>query len=178
MDENQYHTIPYHTIPPNPNVVLKRFTTSDSDSDVTSSDNSRKSLSSWLPMKRRLGNVVKDTADNRTKKLSQAIHHIICENQLLHQENEGLREAVTVKKKRTLKTQPFKLKKDDLANSSAMWWSPQSIRAEKQRIHQEQLDKEQKKQQKEDNAKARKASQVMKAKLVEEGKAQRRAAAL
>jgi hypothetical protein len=90
--------------PPNPNVVLKQFTTRDSESDVTSSDNSGKSLSSWFPMKRRLGNVVKDTADNRTKKLSQAIHHIICENQLLHQENEGLREAVAVKKKRTLKT--------------------------------------------------------------------------
>ena len=59
-----------------------------------------------------------------------------------------------------------------------MWWSPWSIRTEKQRINQEQLDKEQVEQQKKDNAKAREASQAMQVKLVEEGKAQKRAAAL
>jgi hypothetical protein len=129
-------------------------------------------------MKRRLGNVVKDTANNMTKKLSQAIHHIICENKLLHQENEDLRAAVAIKKNRTLKTQPFKPKKDDLVNGGAMWWSPRSTRTKEQRINQKQLDKEQVQQQKKDNAKDRRASQIMKAKLVEEGKAQRRAAAL
>jgi hypothetical protein len=84
--------------PPNPNVVLKWFTSKDSESNVTNSDNFRTSISGWFPLKRRLGNVFKDTANNRTMKLSQAIHHIICENQLLHQENEGLRAAVTIKK--------------------------------------------------------------------------------
>jgi hypothetical protein len=151
--------------------VLKRFTTKDSESATTNSDNSKTSLSGWFPLKRRLGNVVKDTADNKTKKLSQAIYHIICENQLLHQENKGLRAAVTIKRMRTLKTQPFKPKKDNLAISSAMWWSPRSTRTGKQRINQEQLDKEQVKQQKKDNSKARQAAQVMRANLIEEGKA-------
>ena len=56
--------------PPNADIILQRFTTEGSESVPTSSDDLKADLSTWFPMKRRLGKVAKDSAKKRTRQLS------------------------------------------------------------------------------------------------------------
>jgi hypothetical protein len=42
---------------------------------------------------------VKDQSSKDARKLSQSFHHLSVQNQLLHHEIEGLKEALAVKKK-------------------------------------------------------------------------------
>ena len=123
-DENQYQPT---NQPQNANVILKRFRVSDSDSNSTSSDESETSLSGWFAISRRLKKVVKDNTEKKTMQLAQAIHHLICENELLKHENEGLREALLIKKKLQSRGRPFQPQEEDLEHGGAKWWSPRSI---------------------------------------------------
>jgi regulator of replication initiation timing len=46
---------------------------------------------------RGLKRVAKDGVDKKTEQLAQAIHHIVCENELLKHENEGLQQALKIR---------------------------------------------------------------------------------
>lgn len=159
--------------PRNANVILKRFMANDSDSNPTSSDDSQTSLSGWFTINRRLKKVAKDEADGKTKQLAQAIHHLVCQNELLKHENKGLQEAVAAKEKRQARGKPFQPREEDLEHGGAAWWSPRSIRRQKHRLEEEDLDKQQKEQQKAADKDARRAARELKARLVAEGKAAR-----
>ncbi|KAF1978702.1 hypothetical protein BU23DRAFT_595819 [Bimuria novae-zelandiae CBS 107.79] len=78
------------------NVVLERFRKQDNNK-------SEARLSALLPedwrqMERLIRAAVKDTSAETSQKLSQTLHQLQVQNELLHYENSGLRDALTAKK--------------------------------------------------------------------------------
>ena len=112
--------------------------------------------------------MVKDSTEKKTMQLAQAIHHLICENELLKHENQGLREALLIKNKRQTRGRPFQPREEDLEHGGAKWWSPRSIQREKRRLEQDEKDKQQKELQRSVDRDARKSAQQLRARLVAE----------
>jgi hypothetical protein len=59
--------------------------------------------------------------DNKAKKLSQTIHHISIQKQLLEHKNQGLREALVIQKKRSKQGRPLPLNQPDKYHSGAIF---------------------------------------------------------
>ena len=112
--------------------------------------------------------MVKDSTEKKTMQLAQAIHHLICENELLKHENEGWREAHPIKKKRQSRGRPFRPREEDSEHGGAKWWSPRSIRREKRRLEQEDKDKQDNELQILADRDARKSAQQLRARLAAE----------
>lgn len=98
---------------------------------------------------RQFDRVVKDKRLGEANALRQVIHHLAIQNELLHHENEGLIEALKVKKKQDKKSNALDLVKHNLNNwGGARWYSPQSFgeartreRIMKETHHKEELEK-------------------------------------
>ncbi|KAF1937533.1 hypothetical protein EJ02DRAFT_313301, partial [Clathrospora elynae] len=87
----------------------------------------------------------------------QVLHHLQVNNELVSQENKGLREAVQTKKKQKQKGVPLDLQQRQEYHGSAVMWSPRKGREAgvrrtvmEQQAEQEKLDKAKRKQEKED----------------------------
>ncbi|KAF1935621.1 hypothetical protein EJ02DRAFT_330495, partial [Clathrospora elynae] len=87
----------------------------------------------------------------------QVLHHLQVNNELISQENEGLREAVQTKKKQKQKGVPLDLQQRQEYHGGAVMWSPRKGREAgvrrkvmEQQTEQEKLDKAKRKQEKED----------------------------
>ena len=99
-------------------------------------------------MERLVRSAVKDTAAEESKSLSQTLHRLQVQNELLHHENDGLREALTVKKRHKKHSKPLDLQQRQEYHGGAVFWSPRKIRearareiVKQQEEHKEQLAK-------------------------------------
>jgi hypothetical protein len=108
-------------------------------------------------MRKLIDNSVKDGADKVAKTLTQTLHHLQVNNELISQENEGLREALQTKKKHKQKGVPLDLQQRQEYHGGAVMWSPRKGREAEvrrtimeQQAEQEKLDKAKRKQGKED----------------------------
>ena len=63
--------------------------------------------------------MVKDSTEKKIVQLAQSIHHLICENELLKQDKEGLIEALIIKKRCQGRGRPFQLREKDLEHEGA-----------------------------------------------------------
>lgn len=98
---------------------------------------------------RHFDRVAKDKKSAEAKALRQVIHHLAVQNELLHYENEGLVEALKMKKKQNKKSKASDLVKRHFRDwSGAKWHSPRSFqeartcdRIIKETQHQEELEK-------------------------------------
>jgi hypothetical protein len=96
--------------PLNPNVVLKRFSNTTLDKQESrESSTSVLSTFNWRKMEQLVRVAVKDQATTEAKKLSRLLHSLQVQNELLHHENNGLREALAVKKKHKKHSKPLDL---------------------------------------------------------------------
>jgi hypothetical protein len=105
---------------------------------------------------------------NKAKKLSQTVHHISIQKQLLEHENQGLREALVIQKKRSKRGRPLPLDRPDEYHSRAVFWSPYSVQQARDRQHQKDVEEQQIQLQKSEQAEARQASRQLKARLLQE----------
>ncbi|KAF1940369.1 hypothetical protein EJ02DRAFT_494961, partial [Clathrospora elynae] len=86
-------------LPLDPDVILKRFTNiSPTDQSSWESSVSTLSASDWRKIERLLQVVANGSRTKHTQKLSQTIHSMSVNQQLLQHENEGLREALSIKR--------------------------------------------------------------------------------
>lgn len=76
------------------------------------------------------------------QQLSYTIHHISIQKQLLEEENKGLREALTTKKRRSRKGRPLPPDRSDSYYGGAVIWSPRSVQRARERQQQLDQDKE------------------------------------
>ncbi|KAF1976803.1 hypothetical protein BU23DRAFT_565482 [Bimuria novae-zelandiae CBS 107.79] len=103
-------------------VVLKRFKSKEVERPSSSeSTTSVLSASNWRKIERLLRQVVEDVHNSRSRQLSQTIHTIAIQKQLLQHENERLREALINEKKRRQRGKPLLLKAPQEYNSSAVF---------------------------------------------------------
>jgi hypothetical protein len=117
--------------PMDPNVVLKRLIhtpSPDRSSPSHLSDND------WTHTERLFRSAVKDVHQEESKKLSLSLHHLSTENQVLHHENQGLREALLIKKKHKSKGKVLDLQQRQEYHGGGVLYSPRKVREGKARI--------------------------------------------
>ena len=120
--------------PPNPSRVLDRFThgtpeaaeSSDSSTSVYSGDD-------WLKIQSLIKAAVKDSNSSETRKLHRTLHHLSVQNQLLHHEFQGLKEAIQTKKKHNKKSITLPLQREKEYRSKVTFWSPSKRREAEER---------------------------------------------
>ncbi|OAF98483.1 uncharacterized protein CC84DRAFT_1182168 [Paraphaeosphaeria sporulosa] len=152
--------------PLNPQRILDRFHQSTpSCRDTPNSDTSALSASDWRKINQLLKAVVGVGGDSQAKKLSQTVHHITIQKQLLDEENKHLREALLTKKRRSKKGRPLPL---DQSYGGAIFWSPSKVQRARDLEHQLDQVEKQKERQQADQIEARRANQLLNARLAEE----------
>ena len=85
--------------PKDRNAILKRFHPQTPDEDQSTRSSPSLNNADFRKIREVVQSVVKEGADKEAKKVTQAFHHLQVQNELLHYELEGLREAITTKKK-------------------------------------------------------------------------------
>ncbi|KAF1357496.1 hypothetical protein EJ07DRAFT_127969 [Lizonia empirigonia] len=96
-----------------------------------------------------LDSVVADKSSEEARALRQKVHTLAIDNELLRNENDGLSESLTIKKKQDKKSKALNLVKPALNYwGGARWWSPRSFKEArhreqilKQTAHAEELEK-------------------------------------
>jgi hypothetical protein len=125
--------------PKDPDVILKRF---DDKEQEEAGEASRLSGSDWRHMERLVRAAVSDRTADESKKLSETLHSLAVQNELLHDENDGLREALDDKKKRKDRGKRLDLQREDSYHSGATFWSPHKIRQARARELEKQQQEE------------------------------------
>ncbi|KAF2831231.1 hypothetical protein CC86DRAFT_281956 [Ophiobolus disseminans] len=72
-------------------------------------------------MERLVRSAVSDRGADKLKKLSQTVHSLATQNELLRHENEGLKEALTVKKRHRKVSKPLDLQQREEYHGGAMF---------------------------------------------------------
>ncbi|KAF2819144.1 hypothetical protein CC86DRAFT_239679, partial [Ophiobolus disseminans] len=123
--------------------IPKRFTDNTSEAPAQPS---ALTSNNWRYMERLVRSAVNDQGADELKKLSQTIHSLATQNELLHHKNEGLKEALIVKKRHRKVSKPLDLQQREEYHSGAIFWSPQKVRearareaVKEQEQHQEML---------------------------------------
>jgi hypothetical protein len=140
--------------PPNRDVILKRFNKEASSSDESST--SVLSGQDWLKIESLIRKSTRDESTKEAKKLRRSLHHISVQNELLHHEIQGLKEALMVKKKHKKKRFTLQLNSQEGYHGGAVFWSPRKVRqarddevSRQREVQQQQLQKAERSQLKE-----------------------------
>ena len=83
--------------------------------------------SEWRQIERLLRSTVDRTSDE-AKTLSNLIHHVTVQKELLEDENKGLRDALTTKKNHNKKGRVLDLQQREEYHGGAVIWSPRKLR--------------------------------------------------
>jgi hypothetical protein len=160
--------------PFNPDVILDRFTNDDSD---TSSNASEEAPTYGGEAWQKLNTVMKRALSGASEKdasiVRQSLHHMAIQNTLLQSENEGLLDALTVKKRREMEGKSLDMLQHYEYWGPSMMWTPRSFREAKVRMKQAQEEKEADELDKANTRELKKASKLYNDKIAEEKKAQR-----
>ena len=96
--------------PMDPDAILKRFKEEDSEiEDKGEACPSVLNERDWRQMERLVRSAVNDEGAKESKQLSLSLHRLQVQNELLHHENDGLREALTATKKHKKRGKPLDL---------------------------------------------------------------------
>ncbi|KAG9191048.1 hypothetical protein G6011_09136 [Alternaria panax] len=145
-----------HTLQPlDVYVVLQKFAKEASDSD---SSDSVLSGSDWLKLKSIVRREVKDQGSKDVKKLQRSLCHISAQNQILHDEVQGLRRALSIKENRPKTSYTLQLDEDNEYNGGAIVWSPKRMQQARDRRAAQQQQAELEKLQKAKQAEINKAA--------------------
>jgi hypothetical protein len=163
--------------PMNPDVILDRFNSDSSDErESEGSSNTTISGSDWRRMSRLVRSAVKDESSKEARRLSRSLHHISVQNQLLHHEIQGFKEALTIKKKHTKHGTTLDLQQRQEYHGGSVFWSPRKVREARVRQTVKERDKAELQLQKSEAAKVRKAARLQKEETIQEKREAREAA--
>ncbi|EUC26712.1 hypothetical protein COCCADRAFT_46307, partial [Bipolaris zeicola 26-R-13] len=112
--------------PRDADVVLDRFKSSTtryhSDSEISKEGDS----DSWRHLSKLFDAAVSDTSKIEAKRLRHALHSLQVYNELLHYENNELRDEISTKNKRKKHNKILDLQQHEEYHSTAVVWSPRS----------------------------------------------------
>jgi hypothetical protein len=114
--------------PMDPEVILKRFHHSRSDSQEEEASSGSLSDTDWRKVRKILDQSVKKDAQKEAKKISLSFHYLQVQKELVDLENKGLREALQVKQKHKNKGKTFDLQQRQEYYGGAVFWSPRKVR--------------------------------------------------
>jgi hypothetical protein len=163
--------------PLDPTTILKRYDQAElPEQQSRESSTSVLSASDWRKIDRLLKAYVDVGASNGAKKLSRTVHSISVRAQLAEHKNQGLRRALATKKKRLKQGRPLPFDHPEQYHGGAIFWSPHSVQRACDRQHQKDAKEQQLQLQKSEQAEARKTSQHLKKRLLQEVRVARAAA--
>ena len=170
---SSFHATGVH--PFNPNVTLDRFTTNDSDTSSNASEEAPTySGEAW----QKLNTVVKRALSGASEKdasvIRQSLHHMAIQNTLLKSENEGLLDALTIKRKRETKGKSLDLLQHYEYWGPSMMWTPRSFREAKVRMRLAKQEREAEEKEKANRKELKKASKLYNDKIAEEKREKRK----
>jgi hypothetical protein len=93
----------------NPKVILKRFAATTSAQDEALQIGEPGDGDSWNELRNLFEAAVPDKSKVEAKRLSASLHSLQVNNELLHFENQSLKDAVTTKQKHKKKSKPLDL---------------------------------------------------------------------
>jgi len=166
--------------PPNADVILDRFTqekpTTPEAQLIASNDLGEPS---WLKAKSLLHSVVKDKGSIEARALEGILHHLSTQNELLHYELDGAKEALTEKQKQSNKLKVLPLQSHEIEyHGGAKWWSPRARKEAEVRWEVSQRLEEEEAVRKADKKELQANKKLLEAKEKEEKRVAREAAAL
>jgi hypothetical protein len=101
-------------------VIMKRFPARHSNKP------SNEPASEWRRAERLLRTAV-DKPSSEAKEVSILLHHMAVQNELLNDENKGLRNALNTKKKQNKNGKALDLQQHEEYHGGAVFWSPRAI---------------------------------------------------
>jgi type IV secretory pathway VirB10-like protein len=107
------------------------------------------------------------------KKLRRSLHHISAQNDILHHEIKGLKEALLFKKRHKKKSYTLQLQEDDQYHGGALFLSPRKIEAARLRESEKKRQEDELQLQKAETKELKKAAQLYKQKIAEEKRVER-----
>jgi hypothetical protein len=126
--------------PIDPSVILQRFCNKgDGESEARSSTLLE---ADWREMERLVRASVRDTTVEDSKSLSQTLHQLTVQNEMLKHENSGLREALIAKKKRKNANKALNLQRKESYHGGATFWLPCKMREARARDLKKQQQEE------------------------------------
>ena len=152
--------------PPDASTVLKEV------SDTGPTDSGQSGVlqpTDWRQIRQVIKENVREPGSEAVKELTGAVHALTAQVELLTQQNQGLQEQVTHKKKHSKKRKPLDLQQRREYHSTAVFWSPRKVR--EARYRQKIVEQEQ---EEERVQKARRKEQQIAAKLQRERETQER----
>lgn len=160
--------------PFNRDVVVNRFTKQPPE-PADSRENSVSNVDGddWRTADRLLLSLVADRDSDDFKKFRQCLHHLSIQNELLREENRGLKLALRTKKRHKKKSKPLDLQQRQEYHGGAVVYSPRKVNEARwrERVLQEQkLDEERAKAEAKE---LEKAAKLCEEKMREERKLQR-----
>ena len=157
-------------------VILKRFNNTTTRQDTASRIRENGDRDSWSQLRKVFDAAVADKAKDEAKQLAVALHSLQAQNELLHHENNGLRAAISTKKRHQKKSKTLDLQHGEEYHGGATFWSPRKIQEAREREATKQQEAEQLQLQKSEMKELKAASIIYKKKLAEEAKAERKRA--
>jgi hypothetical protein len=125
-------------------VILKRFNTTTSGQDKDTELRGLGDGDTWSDIRKILDAAVVDKAKAESKQLASTLHWLQVQNELLHH-NEGLRAALTTKRKHKKNSKLLDLQQRKKYHGGAVLWSPRKIREARARETVRQREEEQEK---------------------------------
>jgi hypothetical protein len=129
-------------------VILKKYRPRTPDEAEDEPRSSPLEEADWRKIRRVLEQVVRDGQQQKAQKITASLHHLQVQNELLLHENEGLKYALTTKKKHKKKSKVLDLQQREEYHGGAVFWSPSKIREARYRERVRAREEEQEKLQK------------------------------
>jgi hypothetical protein len=116
-------------------VILKRFKATPSQRPQALRE------APFSRLNRQVRAAVPNPSSEAAKSLSQTLHQLHTQIALVTDENEGLREALSAKKKHKKKGKPLTLESEEPYNGGVVWWSPTKVQQARDRQRRKEEDK-------------------------------------
>jgi hypothetical protein len=160
--------------PLQPNVILQRFAKDTPEaSDGSTSSSSVYSGKDWLKIETLLRKVVRDESSKELRKISRSLHHISVQNQLLHHENQGLKEVLKTQKKHRNKSKALQFQPRNEYHGGAEFYSPSRVEKARSDERTKQQNQKAEELRKAEMAKLRHANKLYNEKIAQERREQR-----
>ena len=101
------------------------------------------------------------------------MHYLLVQNELVYYENEGLKEAIGVKKKRKKHGKVLEPEQGEDYHGGAVFWSPKKVREARERRETREANEEADKVAKADAKQLRETEKILKKKLAEDKRVER-----
>jgi hypothetical protein len=122
--------------------VLKRFNNRTLRQAKASQLGQHGDGDSWRELRKILDVAVPDKAKVEARQLEASLHSLQVQNELLHHENQGLRQALNAREKRTNNSKTMDLQQREEYHGGAVFWSPSKLREARfrERVRQDEAE--------------------------------------